>query len=140
MRQVITLLLAASTLGGCSAVGNVLSKSGQVLMNPSIQVGAAHEQLSQVALSLYASPDVNPNPLSLASFAPGEETLAAPLDMEGLGPFAVNLRSANKDELVMHLRALAEHFENERSNVAGALAVRQRLAIPGLVVDEHAPR
>lgn len=139
MRQVITLLLAASTLGGCSTVGNVLSKSGQVLMNPSIQVGTAHEQLSQVALSLYASPDVNPNPLSLASFAAGDEALAAPLDMEGLGPFVVNLRSASQDELIGHLRALTEHFENQRNNVAGALAVRQRLAIPGLVVDEHAP-
>lgn len=139
MRSAIALLLAAGTLGGCSTVGNVLTKSGQVLMNPSIQVGTAHEQLSQVALSLYASPDVNPNPLSLASLADDEDMLAAPLDMQGRGPFAVNLRSASKDELIGHLRALAEHFENERDNIAGALAIRQRLAIPGLVVDEHAP-
>ena len=139
MRKAIMLLLAATTLAGCSTVGNVLQKTGQVLMDPSIQVGAADQQPSQIALSLYASPDVNPNPLSYVAAGPGEDAEPAAWDLKEQGPFAVNLLSLNKDELIEHVRALLGHLEGERPNALGALAVRQRLAIPGLVVDEQAP-
>ncbi|MFD2640560.1 type VI secretion system lipoprotein TssJ [Pseudomonas japonica] len=134
MKQAIALLLAATTLVGCSSVGNVFKKTGQVLMDPSIQVGSADDQPSQVALSLYASADVNPNPLSHATEEPVDASLAS-----GPGPFTVDLRSASREGLIEHLRSLLDHLESERPNTLGALAVRQRLAIPGLVVDEQAP-
>jgi len=135
MKHVIALLLAATVLAGCSSVGNVFKKTGQVLMDPSIQVGSADDQPTQVALSLYASADVNPNPVSCAAVEPVEEQAA----LEGHGPFAVNLRSASRDELVAHLQALLGQLEHGSAESFGALAVRQRLAIPGLVVDEQAP-
>lgn len=137
MRHAIALLLASAALVGCSTVGNLFTKTGQVLMNPSIQVGAAQDQPSQVALSLYASPDVNPNSLSYPAAV--DEAESAPWDLEEQGPFAVNFRSTSKDELIEHLRAMLGHFESERTSAFTTLAVRQRLAIPGLVVDEHAP-
>ncbi len=139
MKPAIALLLAVVILGGCSTVGNVLTKTGQVLMDPSIQVGRADEQLTQVALSLFASPDVNPNPVSCAAVAPIDDDEAALAGLDDRGPFTVNLRSASKDELVGRLRELLGHLDAGQANVPGTLAVRQRLAIPGLVVDEQAP-
>lgn len=139
MKQAIMLLLAMASLAGCSTVGNLLQKTGQVLMDPSIQVGTADQQLSQVALSLYASPDVNPNPLSYAAAVPDEDEAPAAWDLKEQGPFAVNLLSASKDDLIEHVRALLGHLEGERLHSLGALAVRQRLAIPGLAVDAQAP-
>lgn len=136
MKPAIALLLAVATLGGCSTVGNVLTKTGQVLMDPSIQVGRADEQPTQVALSLYASPDVNPNPVSCAAAAPVDDSEPA---LDDRGPFTLNLRSASKDELVARLQELLGHLDAGQANVPGTLAVRQRLAIPGLVVDEQAP-
>lgn len=139
MKHAIVLLLAATALAGCSTVGNVLTKTGQILMDPSIQVGAAEDQPTQIALSLYAGANVNPNPVSLPTAAPSEEQEPLPLDQEGDGPFAVSLRSASKDELIKHLRALLGHLQDEQASPTSALAVRQRSAIPGLVVDDQAP-
>lgn len=139
MKHVIALLLAATVLAGCSSVGNVFKKTGQVLMDPSIQVGSADDQPTQVALSLYASADVNPNPVSCAAAGPMDDREPALVGLEEQGPFAVNLHSASKDELVAHLQALLGHLEPGTTSSSGALAVRQRLAIPGLVVDEQAP-
>jgi len=55
-------LCIGALLSGCTTVGNVLTKTGQVLMDPSIQVGPPEDQPTQVALILYAAKDVNPNP------------------------------------------------------------------------------
>lgn len=139
MKHVIALLLAATVLAGCSSVGNVFRKTGQVLMDPSIQVGNADDQPTQVALSLYASADVNPNPVSCAAAGPVDDREPALIGLEEQGPFAVNLQGASKDELVAHLQALLGHLEHGPTSSPGALAVPQRLAIPGLVVDEQAP-
>lgn len=139
MKHAIALLLAATVLAGCSAVGNVFKKTGQILMDPSIQVGTAEDQPTQIALSLYASADVNPNPVSSPTAAPVEGTEPLPLDMDEDGPFAVSLRSASKGELIEHLRALLGHLQDEQATSPSALAVRQRSAIPGLVVDDQAP-
>ena len=139
MKHVVALLLAVTVLAGCSSVGNVFKKTGQVLMDPSIQVGSADDQPTQVALSLYASADVNPNPVSCAAVAAMDDLEPALAGLEEQGPFALNLRSASKDELVAHLQALLGQLEHGSADSFGALAVRQRLAIPGLVVDEQAP-
>lgn len=139
MKHVIALLFAATVFAGCSSVGNVFKKTGQVLMDPSIQVGSADDQPTQVALSLYASADVNPNPVSCAAVEPLDDQGSALLGLEEQGPFAVNLQGASKDELVAHLQALLGQLKHGPTRSSGALAVRQRLAIPGLVVDEQAP-
>ncbi|HGX3311244.1 TPA: type VI secretion system lipoprotein TssJ [Pseudomonas aeruginosa] len=139
MKHAIALLFAATLLAGCSTVGNVFKKTGQILMDPSIQIGAAEDQPTQIALSLYASADVNPNPVSRPTAAPIEAPEPLALDLEDDGPFAVSLRSASKGELIEHLRALLGHLQDEQTGSPSALAVRQRSAIPGLVVDEQAP-
>lgn len=138
MKHAIALLCVATLLAGCSTVGDVFKKTGQILMDPSIQVGSAEEQPTQIALSLYASADVNPNPVSRPTAASVEDVEPLPLDVEDDGPFAVSLRSANKGELAEHLRALLGHLENDQTDSPSALAVQQRSAIPGLVVDEQA--
>ena len=79
MRTAIALMLAATLLAGCSTVGNVFKKTGQVLMDPSVPVGAPQDQPSQIALSLYASADVNPNPVSSPVVAPTE--VSEPMDL-----------------------------------------------------------
>lgn len=139
MKHAIALLLAAATLTGCSTVGNVFMKTGQILMDPSIQVGAAQDQPTQIALSLYASANVNPNPVSLPTAAPIEEPEPPPLNQEADGAFAVSLRNASKSELIEHLRALLGRLQDEQANPISALAVRQRSAIPGLVGADQAP-
>ncbi|MHA6198507.1 type VI secretion system lipoprotein TssJ [Pseudomonas wadenswilerensis] len=139
MKHVVALLLATSILAGCSTVGNVFTKTGQVLMNPSVQVGAADDQPSQLALSLYASPDVNPNPVSCAAAAFMDSTGSAAPGLNAEGHLAINLRGTSRDELIGQLRGLLDRFEHDPERAFGALAVRQRLAIPGLVVDDQAP-
>ncbi|MCY1506313.1 type VI secretion lipoprotein [compost metagenome] len=138
MKQAIVLLLAAS-LAGCSTVGNVFKKTGQILMDPSIQVGAAEDQPTQVALSLYASPDVNPNPVSRPTAAPLDDIEPPALELEEDGPFAVSLRSANKGELIEHLRALLGHLQEEPARSTRSRVSQEETTIPGLVVDDQYP-
>jgi len=139
MKNAIAILFAAILLTGCSTVGNVFKKTGQILKNPSIQVGAAEDQPTQVALSLFASPDVNPNPVSRPTGAPVEDTEPLVLAPEEEGPFAVSLHSASRNELIEHLRALLGHLQEEQTNSPSALAIRQRASIPGLIVDDQYP-
>ncbi|NWL75394.1 type VI secretion system lipoprotein TssJ [Pseudomonas taiwanensis] len=139
MKHAIALLLAATLLAGCSTVGNVFKKTGKILMDPSVQVGAAEDQPTQIALSLFASLDVNPNPVSLPTTAPIEDSVPISEALEDDGPFAVNLRSGSKRELIEHLRALLGKLQEEMPSSPSALAVRQRASIPGLIVDEQYP-
>nr|WP_285836154.1 type VI secretion system lipoprotein TssJ [Larsenimonas suaedae] len=53
------LLLVAVTLAGCSTAYNAVTKTGRVLWNPSVQVGADTEQASTVDLSMVAESDMN---------------------------------------------------------------------------------
>ncbi|MDF3831470.1 type VI secretion system lipoprotein TssJ [Cupriavidus basilensis] len=112
MTRALTILLLATLLSGCSTVGNALKKTGQVLMDPSIQVGSADDQPTQVALSLYASPDVNPNAQSDPPAAASASVAPLPLDIgKRNGPFAVNFSSRSRAELIASLRELLGHFE-----------------------------
>lgn len=121
MARAITYLLAASLLAGCSTVGNVFKKTGKILMDPSIQVGTAEDQPTQVALSLYASPDVNPNPVSQPATDPEDTEAPSPARQE-TGPYAVSLRSASKDQLMEHLQVLLGHLQQEPAPQATAQA------------------
>lgn len=108
MRKAIALLCAGALLSGCSTVGNVLSKTGQVLMDPGIQVGAAEDQPTQIALSLYAGMNVNPNPIAEPESEP------EPDDALEDGPYAINLHSDTREELVRNLQTLLDHLQEER--------------------------
>jgi type VI secretion system protein VasD len=120
MRRAIALLFATALLSGCTTVGNVLKKTGQVLMDPDIQVGAADDQPTQIALSLYADMDVNPNPVAEPDVDPRTDEA---LDE---GPFAINLHSDTREELVRNLRALLNHLQDEPPVVpAATTAIRQ---------------
>ena len=108
MRTAVALLCALALLPGCSTVGNVLTKTGQVLMDPGIQVGPPEDQPTQVALSLYAAMDVNPNPVA----APNPETVSEALDERS---YTVNLHGDSREALVHSLRALLDHLNQDDS-------------------------
>ncbi|MGF6394181.1 type VI secretion system lipoprotein TssJ [Pseudomonas plecoglossicida] len=74
MKPAIVLMLAVHLLAGCSTVGNVFKKTAQIMMDPTIAVGNPQDQPTQIALSLYASADVNPNPVSIPAVAPPEDS------------------------------------------------------------------
>lgn len=107
MKPAIVFLLASALLGGCSTAGNLVKKTGQILMDPSIPVGAAEDQPTRVALSLYASAGVNPNPTSTAML--DDEGELAILNEDG--PLAVNITSRSRPELVASLHELLDHLE-----------------------------
>lgn len=94
--------LLLGTLGGCTAV----SKMGQVMLDPSVPIGAPGQQLSHFSLSLYASPTLNLNPSS--TLPPALET------REAVGaPMAVNVSAANPIELTDRLQVLLDELREE---------------------------
>ncbi len=111
MRPAVALLCAATLLSGCGTVGNVLTKTGQVLMDPGIQVGPPEDQPTRVALSLYAAKDVNPNPVAQPDADP------APAAAEERS-FSVNVQGETREDLVQRLQALLEHLHQEESPAA----------------------
>ncbi|AZQ51269.1 type VI secretion system lipoprotein TssJ [Burkholderia cenocepacia] len=118
MKRSLALLLVGLLLAGCSTVGNVFKKTGRVLMDPSIPVGAPDDQPTQIALSLYASADVNPNPVS-ASAADSAAVVDEPTEekLVGEGPYSVSFNGATKGELISGLRALLDHLQGEEGIV-----------------------
>ncbi|MEL6711106.1 MAG: type VI secretion system lipoprotein TssJ [Pseudomonadota bacterium] len=61
MKYLLSISLSL-LLSGCASVIDAVSKTAQVLMDPSVPVGAPADQPTMISLSLYATPDVNPNP------------------------------------------------------------------------------
>ncbi|WP_454724757.1 MULTISPECIES: type VI secretion system lipoprotein TssJ [Cupriavidus] len=126
MRQAIALLLASLMLAGCGAVGNVVKKAGQVLMDPSIPVGEPEDQPTRIALSLYAAADVNPNAQmdaaeeTPAEAAAGPASLAEALDpARENGPFVIQVHSATRDGLIQNLDALLGHLRDGPQEAVG---------------------
>ncbi|MFD4841340.1 type VI secretion system lipoprotein TssJ [Achromobacter sp. NPDC058515] len=114
MTRLFPALLATSLLAGCGTVGDVLTKTGQILMDPSIPVGAPEDQPSQIGLSLYAADDVNPNPLA------AEEPRAKDADPAEMvsrksaeGPFELVLKTGSRRELIDSLRGLLGELEED---------------------------
>lgn len=119
MMRALWLLVAALLLAGCSAVGDVLSKTGQILMDPSIPVGPVEDHPTQIGLSLFAAADVNPNPLSVPEpLAPADPGSAPSGKKEG--PIELHLQTANRRELIDSLRNLLSDLEDDP---AAALAL-----------------
>ncbi len=122
MKRTLGLLLATLLMAACSSVGNVFKKTGQVLMNPSIQVGTAENQPTQVALSMHAASDVNPNPLSLP--VPEAATDSQTLSGEDEdGPYAIRLNSPSRGSMIESLRALLGHLEDEAGTLPPVMPV-----------------
>ncbi|AVJ30268.1 type VI secretion system lipoprotein TssJ [Achromobacter spanius] len=113
MRPAVGLLCIAALLSGCTTVGNVLTKTGQVLMDPGIQVGPPEDQPTQVALSLYATKDVNPNPVA----EPAVDLAPAALDERS---FSVNVHGESREDLVHSLQTLLDHLHQEASAAAAS--------------------
>ena len=61
-------------LQGCASVMDAVSKTAQVLADPSVPVGAPQAQPTKISLSLHAMPDVNPNPYQEPAENPVPET------------------------------------------------------------------
>jgi type VI secretion system VasD/TssJ family lipoprotein len=96
------LLLICLALGGCTA----LSKMGQVLLDPSVPIGAPGDRPSQCTLSLHASHEINPNPYSLLD----QDLLGMGLDP---APAAVHVSAANPLELTDKLQTLIDTLRRE---------------------------
>lgn len=94
------LLIALLGLHGCTS----LSKIGQVVMDPSIPVGAPREHPTQVAFSINASPTLNGNPNSL-EMAPEEEPVIEP------SPYGVSLSAGDPYVLTEKVGALFEYLQ-----------------------------
>ncbi|HHX3483524.1 TPA: type VI secretion system lipoprotein TssJ, partial [Pseudomonas aeruginosa] len=141
MKLALSVLLLATMLSGCSTVGNVFKKTGQILMDPSIQVGSADDQPTQIALSLYANLDVNPNSESLPLQIPVAEEGSMLSDGDTDGPFAIRLNSASRSGLVESLRALLGHLEEDRDasdKVSGVPAVAsESVPLPPLATADQ---
>jgi len=114
MKRMVPAMLATTLLAACGTVADVVTKTGMVLMDPSIQIGRPDEQLSLIGLSLYAAADVNPNPASMSDEEP--ESAAAPSNREA-GPYEVKLNSGNREELIEHLRGLLDELEEGRPSL-----------------------
>ena len=139
MKRAVALVLAGMLLAGCSTVGNVFKKTGQVLMDPSIPVGMPDDQPTRIALSLYAGADVNPNPVSVPAVESNDAI--GPLDtLDEGGPFAVSFSGSTQEEVVSGLRALMSgHMDIpglkdfSRSRTVG-VNITQAVIVPALFI------
>lgn len=57
----LAFIMLLPFLGACSTVVDLATKTAEVWMEPSIPVGEPEDRLSTVALSMNATPQVNPN-------------------------------------------------------------------------------
>lgn len=125
MRKAACILLPLLLLSGCG-IGSALKKTGQVLLNPSIQVGSNDDQPTQVALSLYADHDVNPNGQYQV---PDLDAQDAGLNDDD-GPYTVRFVSDNKPALINNLYRLLEHLQTD-VDPTGFVAVPATAALSG---------
>nr|WP_314358739.1 type VI secretion system lipoprotein TssJ [uncultured Achromobacter sp.] len=115
MKRLVVVVLLSTLLTACGTVGDVLSKTGQILMDPSIPIGPPDEQPSLVGLSLYAAADVNPNPASMPDDS--ADTGPDPASNREEGPLEVKLKSGDRQELIESLRSLLEELEEGRPSL-----------------------
>ena len=102
-RHYVPLIVALSILSGCTSLGNIATKTGKVLRDPSIPIGPPGEQPTVVSLSMHATHRVNPNPASM------EVTVNA--EPERPERFSVSLASDSEEELALQMRATLKVME-----------------------------
>lgn len=100
MRAAFMLLAVCLLLSSCTLLG----KLGQVIVSPSTPVGEPDEQPSRISLSLYASRNVNPNPMGMHQ-AP--DTLIT----ESPTAYGATVSANNRIELSDKLHALLAHLQ-----------------------------
>lgn len=125
MRRTLAILLATCQVAACGTVSDALKKTAQVLMDPSIQVGPNADQPTQIALSLYADRDVNPNPESAIADPAAPDTdqpPTVPPDEGNDSPYAIRLNGASQAELVESLRILLAHLQESPSATPPAIS------------------
>ncbi|MFJ2983598.1 MULTISPECIES: type VI secretion system lipoprotein TssJ [unclassified Pseudomonas] len=96
------LILALAGVSGCTT----LSKVGQVIMDPSIPVGALSDQPTEVAYSLNASPTLNGNPNSLELPSEHEGELEP-------SPYAVTLSAGDPYALTEKVGTLLDYLREQ---------------------------
>lgn len=114
-------------LPGCT----VLAKVGQVLMDPSIPVGAASDQPTQVAFSLYASPTLNGNPRSLD--APVADAVLEP------SPYAVSLTAGNPQVLTEKVEVLLAYLQEQFPTVSPIEQEQEQPTLPRSSMEDSSP-
>lgn len=88
-------------LAGCTALGKI----GQVLMDPSIPIGAPKDQPTEVAFSLYASSTLNGNALS--------HEVSSVVEVLEPSPYAVSLSAGDPRALTDKVEALLAHLQEQ---------------------------
>jgi type VI secretion system protein VasD len=114
-------------LPGCTVLGKV----GQVLMDPSIPVGAASDQPTQVAFSLYASPTLNGNPRSLD--APVADAVLEP------SPYAVSLTAGNPQVLTEKVEVLLAYLQEQFPAVSPIEQEQEQPTLPRSSMEDSSP-
>lgn len=92
--NILILIFVVVCLGGCSPkqMFTTAGKIGQVIWDPSTPIGGPDDQPSQVALSMYATNTVNPNP---------DSVLPEALEPE---PVTLSFSADNQDDMREQLR------------------------------------
>lgn len=99
----IVALTLICLLTGCGTVGKVISKTAQVIRDPSVQIGGPQDQKTRIAFSLFADPTTNPNPNTLQDqWSNRFENFT----------YEVNLVGADKNDLELQLRELLLDLEH----------------------------
>ncbi|MFK5668762.1 type VI secretion system lipoprotein TssJ [Pseudomonas shirazica] len=114
MNKPVGLLLACLAISGCTSI----SKIYQVAMDPSLPVGGPNNEISHLALSLYAADA--PAPVSLEPTDSGEQ-----IPLHGHPEqLAANLSATSPVELTDKLSSLAEQLHrNYPASVEGEQAI-----------------
>lgn len=123
------MMACAMVIAGCHTVGQVMSKTAKVIADPSIPVGDVSDQPTQIALSLYATEDVNPNPKS----GPAVEDDTAPSDpprpdhpaatsalsnAPSIAPYVVHLQGTSEADLIAQLQGLVAALQKDDQDKA----------------------
>lgn len=95
------------TLSACTPkeMFSAAVKVGQVVWDPSVQVGDAKDQPTQIAFSLYASPTTNPNPNSV------------PPEQEEPEEYSLTLKAESQEALLEQVRETLTQMEGQ--NITG---------------------
>lgn len=99
MNKPFALLLICLTLGGCSTTNRVY----QVLKDPTLPVGGPSNDISRVALSLYAAD-------TPAAVGPEQANLESPSTLRPSGHLSANLSAADATALSDKVNALAQQL------------------------------
>ncbi|WP_033727790.1 type VI secretion system lipoprotein TssJ [Pseudomonas cremoricolorata] len=100
--SILTLFALTLILSACTS----LSRMGQVAMNPSLPIGPPGDHPTQIAFSINASPTLNGNPNSAASWTEPNDALEP-------SPYAVSLTAGDPYALTEKVGELLEYLQEQ---------------------------